>query len=169
VFRDFVMGYTNLTIPYQNVQSGDLLLARRSLSQAATLRRGSLVLVPVTTVQGGHGPTNRHGPLMVGQIVALPGEEIEVADAAFVVNGQALDDKQFPVPQWLHGRKIGAIRVSTDSYFVSTVYNVQVHGNIMMDAGIVGHACMVRSSDIEARAVMRWFPLARRGFLRAGE
>jgi hypothetical protein len=169
VFRDFVMGYTNLTIPYQNVQSGDLLLARRSLSQAANLHCGFLVLVPVTTVWGGHGPTNRHGPLMVSQIVALPGEEVEVNDAAFVVNGQALDDKQFPVPQWLHGRKIGTIRVSADSYFVSTVYNVQVHGNIMIDAGIVERACVVRSSDIEAVAIMRWFPLARRGFLRAGE
>ena len=71
--------------------------------------------------------------------------------------------------QLFHGRKIGAIRVSADSYFVSTVYNVQVHGNIMMDAGIVERACVVRSSDIEAVAIMRWFPLARRGFLRAGE
>jgi hypothetical protein len=169
VFRDFVMGYTNLTIPYQNVQSGDLLLARRSLSQAANLRRGSLVLVSVTTVRGANGPTNRHGPLMVGQIVTLPGEEVTVKDASFVIDGHTLNDKQFPVPQWLRGRNIGAIQVPAGSYFVSTVYNVQVHGNIMMNAGMVERACVVRSSDIEAKAVMRWFPLARRGFLRAGE
>jgi hypothetical protein len=172
-FGDFVFGYTNLTIPYQNIRTGDTLLARHSLAQAANLRRGSLVLAPVVeNIYGGygnHGHVLRQGPLMAGQIVALPGEEVEIIDAVFVVNGQALDDKQFPVPQWLRGRKIGAIGVSADSYFVSTVYNVQVHGNVILDAGIVERACVVRSSDIEAKAVMRWFPLARRGFLRAGE
>jgi hypothetical protein len=173
VFGDFVFGYTNMAIPYQNVQAGDLLLARRSLSKAANLHRGSLVLAPMAgNIYGGYGhqgPVLRQGPLMAGQIVALPGEEVEVTDVAFFVNGQALDANQFPVPQWLHGIKIGAIRVSADSYFLSAVYNIQFHGNVMMDAGMVERACMAWSSDIKARAIMRWFPLARRGFLRAGE
>ncbi|MGD1043594.1 MAG: hypothetical protein ABR913_11140 [Sedimentisphaerales bacterium] len=166
-FGDFVFGYTNLTIPYQNVQTGDLLLARHSLAQATNFKRGSLVLSPVV-VWGGHGPANRRGPLMVGQIVALPGEEVAIDNASFVVEGHILDDKQFPVPQWLRKGNIGAIQVPAGSYFISTVYNVNAHG-MVLDAGLVGNACVVHSSRIEGKAIMNWLPLARRGFLRAGE
>jgi len=168
-FRDFVLGYTNLTVPYQNVQAGDMLLARRSLSRAANLDRGSLVLAPLANVWGGHGQTFRHRSLMAGQIIGLPGEEVVIANNAFVVDGQTLDSVRFPVPNWLRGGGIGAIHVPDGSYFVSDEYNVTIHGNVRLDAALVGLACLVRSSGVEAEAVMRWFPLAKRGFLRTGE
>ena len=168
-FGDFVFGYTNLTIPYQNVQTGDMLLARHSLAQATNFKRGFLVLSPVVDIWGGHGPANRRGPLMVGQIVALPGEEVAIDNASFVVDGHILDDKQFPVPQWLRGSNFGAIHVPDASFFVSTEYNVHIHGDVQVDAGMVSIACVVKFAEVEAVAVMRWFPLARRGFLRAGE
>jgi hypothetical protein len=167
-FRDFVFGYTNQAVPYQNVQPGDLLLARRSLSDAANLHRGSLVLAPVVTVggDGGHGQALRNGPLMAGQIVAVAGEKVAITNDAFVVDGQALDGEQFPVPEWLRKRRIGAIRVPNDWYFLSAQYNLQIHGNVGLEAGLVERACLARSSEIEAKAIMRWFPLGRRGLLR---
>jgi hypothetical protein len=168
-FRDFVFGYTNLTIPYQNVRAGDLLLARRSLSRAANLHRGSLVLAPVANVWGGHGPTLRRGPLMVGQIIGLAGEEVRITSDVFVVDGQVLDGERFPVPQWLRKQKIGVIRVPDGSYFLSAEYNVNVHGNAALDARLLELACLVRSFEVEGRAIMRWFPVARRGFLRADQ
>jgi type IV secretory pathway protease TraF len=172
VFKGFVFGYTNMTIPYQNIKAGDLLLARRGLTQAAKLNRGDIVLAPVAgDIYGGyghHGQALRQGPIMASEIVGLAGEQVEIVNSSFVVDGKTLDAKKYPVPEWLRGHNIAPISVPDTSFFVSIVYNVNGHG-MVLDAGLVGQACVVRSSDIEAKAVMRWFPLARRGFLRAGE
>ncbi len=161
-FRDFVWGYTSITIPYQSVQSGDLLLARYSLAQTNPLPRGSLVLVPLAHTARGEGR-------MLVQIVGLPGERIKITDAAFFVDGKTLDVERFPVPEWLQGHNIAAIAVPEDSYFISTVYNVTIRGNRALDTGLVAGACLVKFSEVQARAIMRWFPLARRGFLRPYE
>ena len=172
-FRDFVFGYTNLTIPYQNVRSGDLLLARYSLARVANLHRGAVVLAPVLgNIYGGyghHGGGFRHGPLMAGQIVGFAGEQVEITNGSFVVDGKTLDTERYPVPDWLRGSNIGAINVPGASFFVSAEYNVNIHGDIKIDAGMVRAACVVEFADVEAVVIMRWFPLARRGFLRAGE
>jgi hypothetical protein len=172
VFRGFVLGYTNITIPYQNVQAGDLLLARRGSARAAKLTRGDIVLAPVAgNIYGGYGHQGqafRRGPVMAGEIVGLAGEQIEIANGSFVVDGKTLDTKKYPVPEWLRGLNIGPINVPYASYFVSSVYNVEGHG-MVLDAGLVGRACTVRSFAIEAKAIMRWFPLARRGFLRMSQ
>jgi hypothetical protein len=80
-----------------------------------------------------------------------------------------MDGEQFPFPQWLRERKIGVIRVPDGLYFVSAGYNVTVHGNATLDTELVERACLVKRSEVEATAVMRWFPLSRRGFLRLDE
>ncbi|MGD0552796.1 MAG: hypothetical protein ABSB25_09100 [Sedimentisphaerales bacterium] len=172
VFRGFVFGYADMTIPYQNIKAGDLLLARRGLTQAAKLNRGDIVLAPVAgDIYGGYGHQGqalRQGPIMASEIVGLTGEQVEIVNSSFVVDGKTLDAKKYPVPEWLRGNNIGPISVPDASFFVSTVYNVNGHG-VVLNAGLVGQACMVRSYDIEAKAVIRWFPLARRGFLKEGE
>jgi hypothetical protein len=165
IFRDFVWGYTSLTIPYQSVQSGDCLLARRSLASGDVLSRGSLVLAPVRQVGVGRRGWTATRAKMIVQIVGLPGEKVGISNASFVINGKVLDSRRFPVPRWLLGADTWTIAVPADSYFVSTEYNVGPQ--TYTDA--IGSACLARPSEIEAKATMRWFPLTRRGFLRPYE
>ncbi|MGA2092395.1 MAG: S26 family signal peptidase [Sedimentisphaerales bacterium] len=168
VFRDFVMGFSSRTIPYQNVQTGDIMLARRSRAQPNLLKRGSFVLVNLNDVGNGNWREWRwrqgRGEMVV-QIVALGGETVDINNA-FVVNGRPLDEKRFPVPQWLR-RNIRQIQVPEGSYFINVEYNIQ--GNAAMNEGLIKSACVIEGSRIEAAAVMRWLPLSRRGFLRAEE
>jgi hypothetical protein len=170
VFSDFVWGYTALRIPRQSVQPGDCLLARRSLSQPGPFSRGSLVLIyPVREVVGYRNRRTVSGNLMTVQIVGLPGEEIQIKDNTFVVNGRILDANEYSVPEWLRGRKLWATHIADDSYFVNNVYNVTGAGRVNLSAEMVNSVCQVKISDVEARAIMRWLPLARRGFLRSDE
>jgi hypothetical protein len=163
VLGDFVFGFSSRTIPYQNVQTGDIMLARRSRAQPNLLKRGSFVLVPLREV-GGRRTWGVEGE-MVAQVVAVGGETVDINNA-FVVNGQPLDEKHFPVPQWLR-RNIRQIQVPEGSYFINVEYNIQ--GNAAMNTALIGRACVIPGSQIEAAAVMRWLPLSRRGFLKAEE
>jgi hypothetical protein len=170
VFKDFAFGYTALKIPYQNVQYGDCLLARYSLSQQRPLPRGSLVLVsPVRAVIGYRTRDRWTNPnsRMIVQIVGLPGEEVQIKDTAFVVNGRTLDVNEYVIPDWLRIQKIERISVSNDSYFINTVYNVTGPGRANLNAEMINSVCQVKVSDVEARAIMIWNPLNRRGFLRS--
>lgn len=159
-FKDFVWGYTNLNIPYHNIETGDCLLARYSRARDNILSRGSLVLARLRT-GGGHNGVSPYR--MIVQIVGLPGEKIEIANNTFIVNGKGLDADRFPVPKWLKGRTITGM-VPGGSYFVGCEYNVYAHGQAPDNGDIFG-VCTVAAGDIEARAVMRWLPLWRRGFL----
>jgi hypothetical protein len=101
------------------------------------------------------------------QIVGLPGERVQIENDTFIVNGQELDSEKYPVPRWLRGRRVSA-NVGDDSYFISCQYSVRAHGRQLTNANI-HDICLIRSSNIEARAFMRWLPLSRRGFLREVE
>jgi len=169
LFGDFVFGYTNLTIPYQSVESGDMLLARRSLSGAEDLKRGDFVQTSLGMVGRGRRIFSRGGARTIVQIVGLGGEKVEITDKAYVIDGRMLDSEQYPVPEWLKGRKIGPIIVDVNSYFVNAIYNVDVRGSVGLTAEMVRQACMVKSSEVESKAIMRWFPLKRRGFLKENE
>jgi len=164
VLRDFVLGFSSRTIPYQNVQQGDIILARRSRARADFHKRGSFVLVTLREV-GARRVWGVEGE-MVAHVVAVGGETIEVTDGVFVVNGRPLDKEHFPVPQWLQ-RRIGQIYVPEGSYFINVEYNVR--GNMAVNTGLVKEACVIEGSRIEAAAVMKWLPLSRRGFLKAEE
>ena len=163
-FRDFVWGYTSLTIPYQSVQSGDCLLARRSRAREETLPRGSLVLAGFRGLGARQaGPNARFNT--IGQIVALPGETIEIKGGRFIVNGRVLDSDRFPVPGWLSSRQMSAT-IPSGYYFVGTAYRVT---GVNLTGDMIRSVCILQKEDIEALVVMRWFPLARRGFLRSYE
>jgi hypothetical protein len=167
VFRDLVFGFSSRTIPYQNVQTGDIMLARRSRAQPNFLKRGSFVLVPLRNFGIGRIWRGVRGEMVV-QIVAVGDEFVDINNSTFVVNGRPLDEKHFPVPQWLR-RNIRQIQVPEGSYFINVEYNTTTYGNAAVDAVLIGRACVIPGSRIEAAAVMRWLPLSRRGFLKAEE
>jgi hypothetical protein len=167
-FGDFVFSISTLTIPAENVRVEDTLLARYSRAHGGVLPRGSLVL----------GAFHRYGNYIpnlipentyetMGQVIALPGEKMEIIEGRFVVDGEALDADGFPVPVWLSGSRLSAT-IPAGSYFISTVYQVNAHG-IQLTGDMIRDVCILKAGDIRARVVMRWFPLAKRGFLRAGE
>lgn len=169
VFYDFLWAYTGLTIPYQNVESGDCLLARRSSSDEESIKRGSLVLIPLATAGNVRGRSERGREIgrMIVQVIALPGEEIDITEESFFVDGERLDPNEYPVPQWLRRtRKPITIEIPQGRYFVTSEYNVA--GGAQVDA-FIRDACIVRIRDIEARAIMVWFPVNRRGFLKTDE
>jgi len=164
-FRGFVFGLSNLAIPNQNVQVGDVLLARRSRAHVDKLPRGSLILGNFHRLYGNQ--VTRDTYEMMGQVIALPGEKIEIIEGRFVVNGQELDVDKFPVPGWLSKERLSAT-IPTGSYFVSAVYQFYGHG-MQLTSDAIRDVCVLKKGDIEAKAVMRWFPLAKRGFLRADQ
>jgi hypothetical protein len=165
VLRDFVLGFSSRTIPYQKVEAGDIMLARRSRARADFLKRGSFVLVALGEVRaqrilGVESET-------IAQVVAVGGETVDI-NGVFVVNGRPLDVNHFPVPQWLQGRR-WSVSVPKDSYFINVEYNTVIHGNAELNAGFVERACVIPGSRIEATAVMKWLPVSRRGCLKADE
>jgi len=164
-FLNFDGGYSSLTIPYYNVEAGDYLLARGGLDEKALLPRSSLVLIHPATFRG----YSRSGVLsgndtVIGEVVGLPGERLQIINEVFIVDGKLLDVEQYPVPMWLRNHTFSAT-IPNDSYFVSSRYNVRAHGIALNDSHIK-QVCMVKAGDIEAKAFMRWWPLLRRGFLK---
>ena len=85
VFADFVWGYTSLTIPRYNIETGDCLLARRSLSNNKTLPRGHLAMTRLQ--ETGRERWEIMSNCMMTEIVGLPGERIQLADDIFSING----------------------------------------------------------------------------------
>lgn len=149
--------YSTLTISENNIEPGDYFLATRNYEKVS-LNRGSLVIIrPHIIGQRSSGTT-------VGQIVALPGERIELKDDSFVVNDQKLDNNKYPVPRWLHNRKILFI-ISQGSYFVTSNYNVTERGRNLNNSDISG-ACIYKTDEIQAKVFMRWYPLSKRAFIK---
>jgi len=101
---------------------------------------------------------------VIGEIVGLPGERLQIVNEVFVVDSKLLDVEKYPVPQWLRNRAFSAT-IPNDSYFVSSRYNVSAHG-IQLTASHIKQVCVLKTTDIEAKAFMRWWPLLRRGFLK---
>lgn len=160
-----------MNIPYHRIEAGDYLLAWGGMDQETPLDRGSIVLIrPVTLISnpviGNYGSrANTSKEKIIGQIVGLAEEQVEIQKGVFIVNGQPLDPEKYPVPQWLHNMNFSA-KIPDNSYFVSAQYNVTAHGGIRLQASDVRQICLMKASDIEAEAFMRWWPLLKRGFIR---
>ncbi|MHC4159893.1 MAG: hypothetical protein ACYSSO_12525, partial [Planctomycetota bacterium] len=83
-------GYSGLSVPHYRVEAGDYLLAWGGLDRGTLLARGSLVLThPVTFTS--HGRTTESTEEIIGQIVGLAGDHLEIQHGFFVVNGQQLE------------------------------------------------------------------------------
>jgi type IV secretory pathway protease TraF len=164
-FSGFITGYTNMSVPYHNIEQGDLLLARRLRNPETGVKRGSMVLVNLDTVTSGRNRfwLSSFGNRMIVEIIGLPGEMVWIRDGNFFIDGQQLDSEKYPVPGWLRDRKI-SVKINEDGYFVSSAYSIQGPGRNIPET-MIHSACIVQSTDIEAKAFMRWLPLSRRGFL----
>ncbi len=156
-------GYSSLSVPHYRVEEGDYLLAWGGLDQETLLARGSLVLIrPVAFTS--HGRAVEGKGKVIGQIVGLPGEQLEIQNGVFVIDGQQLDLDTYPVPQWL--KKVNlSTKIPDDSYFVSARYHITGYG-VKLEASYIRQACLVKAADIEAKAFMRWWPLLKKGFIR---
>lgn len=156
-------GYSSLSVPSYDIETGDYLLTWSGLDQKALLPRGSLVLIhPVTFT--GYGRATVSKAKIIGQIVGLAGDYLEIQGDFFIVNGQQLDIDKYPVPQWLQKLNFSTI-IPDNSYFVSSRYNVTAHG-MQLEVSYISKVCLVKADDIEAKAFMRWWPLSKRGFIR---
>jgi len=169
VLSDFVTGYTNMAVLHQNIERGDLLLARRLGEPETRLTRGSMVLADLSTITSGRNRfwLNYYRNRMMVQIIGLPGEKVEIEEGFFLIDGKPLNPEKYPVPGWLRGRKI-SITIHQDSYFISSEYSIRGQGGNIPES-MIRSACVVNLADIEAKAFMRWLPLSRRGFLREVE
>lgn len=155
-------GYTALNIPDQNIQPRDYLLGWREDISSHPLSRGSLVLTELaylTLRERAFG-----GGSMFVQIIGLPGENIQIQGDRYIIDGEALDTETYPLPRWLHERRISII-VPPDSYFVSSVYNAPRN----IREGHIRTACLIHFDAVQARAFMRWLPMSRRGFIEETE
>jgi len=160
-------GHTALTIPAMNVHAGDYFLVRRLGHGSDPLPRGTLVLTQPEGYRNYHQDrVLNQRQRMIGQVVGLPGETIQVVDHAYVADGQRLDPSRFPVPRWLqrYATRSG-IFIPARSYFVSSEYTVGGHGNLGLTNQMIGNACILGASGIRGRAFMHWWPLSRRGFI----
>ena len=164
VFYGYTGGYTALTIPDMEISAGDYLLVRRTGHLEETLPRGTLVLVRPARMQNNRVDRFNREPLMIGQIVGLPGETVRIANGFYAAGDEVLNPERFPVPRWLRRRRMTAA-VGPRSYFVSLAYTLAGHGNILPADAAIRNVCLVKAEDIQGRAFMRWWPLARRGFI----
>jgi type IV secretory pathway protease TraF len=164
-FLNFTGGHSSLTIPYHNLEAGDYLLARDGLDENDLLQRGSLVLIRPATFRGyGRRGLLSGNDTVIGEIVGLPGEKLQIINDVFIVDGKLLDVEQYPVPMWLRRVPFSAT-IPNDSYFVSTRYSVRAHG-VQLTASHIKQVCVLKKNLIEAKAFMKWWPLSRRGFLK---
>ena len=152
-----------VTIPAYQVSEGDYLVMRRFSPGQAPLARGTLVLFRAAVYRG--GPNDWIHLRTTGQIIGLPGELVTLRGSVFEVGGQVLPPERFPVPGWLQQRQ-AVIGVPAEAYFVSTRYQIQGHGVAVVDQGVIREMAVVAASDIRGTAVMRWWPLSRRGWLK---
>jgi hypothetical protein len=104
---------------------------------------------------------------MVVQVVALPGDKIEIFEARYRLNGKALDPNQFPVPNWLRNIELSTT-IPQGSYFVSSEYMV-ISAERRLTAQDALGVSVVPADRLKAKGIVRWLPTRKRGRLREVE
>lgn len=157
-FSPVCMGESGIAVEPLNVQLRDTLLCVRDRGLHTNLRRGDLALVKLE----GYRRTFRGEA--VGQVVGLPGEKISRQNEGFAINGVALDPQTFPVPEYMQDVHF-THKLGPGEYFLTMEYKVQMRGDYRLYQEAVITTSVHSADEVMARAVMLWFPLARRGFL----
>jgi type IV secretory pathway protease TraF len=170
-------GLAGVAEPDQHVEKGDAVLCHflRARPEPPPLKQGDLVLIRVPGLiavhamhgggEGGEG-TRMSGTYVgdrLGQLIALPGDELALTAEGFTVNGRALDARKFPVSKSLRAA-FGPIRLGKDKYFVTMEWQTEgaLAGTV---AAVPYEACICSRQDVLARGVMRWFPFRKWGYL----
>jgi len=162
------VGDAGIAVPALRVELGDTLLCRFVPEDAETpqLKRGDLVLIHAHALLSGDGRTQFRGGYVgetVGQLVALPGDQLALTKDGFAVNGRALDSRRFPVPASLRGQT-AYLRLGNGEYFVTMEWAGHYEGAAAA-AQVTVRGCVYERQDVLARGWMRWYPLRRRGLL----
>jgi hypothetical protein len=157
--------YSNMSAPYQKIAIGDYLLGWHNVKENTALKRGDLVFIHPEYFGTHRRQTHTGRELIVGQIVGLAGEQLDIKDGVFIVNGQKLDSNIYPIPQWLQINDYSVI-IPERSYFISVRYNITVGHNMALQSTQVNLICIRKAEDIQSRIFMRWWPLSTRGFIR---
>jgi len=166
----FTIGLADIAVPADRVELGDVILCRYlGANPEPALRRGDLVLVRASQLVYGDGAHGAHSGYLgetVGQLIALPGDQLRLTREGFVVNGRALDPLEFPVPESLRGDS-GPMALGKDEYFVTMEWRVESREvGLAARVAVALRGCVYHRPELLARGVMRWFPLRRRGFLK---
>jgi len=162
IFRHLGLQRSSIAIPSKNIQKGDGLLT--SLATQNDIKPGDIIIFKpysigqyqrqrITAFAGSNNAC--------GQVIALPGQTLELKDNHFNVDGQTLDPNNFPIPNWLQNRTFYA-KINDSSFFIAAEYNT----NSRITKGFIGQACIVDVNKIDRRAYMIWSPIWRRSFIR---
>jgi hypothetical protein len=165
LMSDIVGAYSGVTVPYHRIQVGDYVLSRRSLVETGQVTRGSLMVVNLRSVVQGNIVHNRRTDdvVQVCEVIALPGEKLEIQKGCFYVNDKELDPEKYPIPTWLLNCRISTT-IPMDSYFIIAEFRGRRFGS-----DEVIRACTISIRQIEAKAILRWYPIWRRGWIREPE
>jgi len=190
--RDLVVAQAGVAVPYHRVGLRDTLLCMRPARRPGPLVRGDYVaLGDMYYFNEGYyyNPNVRRGSTLpdpfriatAGQLIAFPGEKVELKEDHFYVDGRLLDPDRFAVPQWLHGREFtvqlrrnggqaGDLDTSAQ-YFITLEYDMRAAHNVGEAAvrNAMINACLRPGEALVARAYMRWYPVLNRGYLRSAE
>jgi hypothetical protein len=157
IFFNLRGGYSVINVPYAQVSQGDFLLGLVSRTDPEEITRGCFVLVRLNNI-GNHGFGQRTN-MAYAQVIGLGGDIVAIENNQYVVNAQLLDAEQYPLPTWLRQQKFSTV-VPQGSYFISAQYR----GTGYNDAQAIS-VCVVSEEQIAAKALLRWMPLSRRGFI----
>ena len=165
-FHDLMIAYCNISVPSKEIQAGDRVLARRSLLETEPIERGTLVTLNLgrTAIYQREtqvAPALRNN--IMGQVVAVGGDKLEIHDGQYFVDGEPLDVEEYPVPIWLLNIKLSAT-IPDGRYFVASEYSVYAReGGLTPDR--VLQRCVMASSNFEGIVYRRWLPITRRGLI----
>lgn len=152
---------TSLAVPAEQIHVGDTLRLR-TWDPNLPLPRGALVRFPAPTlVRRRRHPIRRtsSGVHIIGEVIGLPQEVVEIRAGRYYVNQIALDPGRYPVPGWLMHNTLAPTQVPVGRFFVSTEYN---RSNRALPSQMIRQACLVDSNDIDGLATMLWNPSSRR-------
>lgn len=151
------------------IEQGDTILVARVTDPNRQLERGTLVVARIQVITNNN--YFRDTVSAFGQVIAVGGDKVSVSGRTFKVNGVALDAARYHVPQWMVGVPFDTT-VPGGSYFVAAEYmtpgyvGVNAHGRVFgITPDMVRNASIIGESGIRSRAVMRWLPIQRRGFI----
>jgi hypothetical protein len=169
IARAFPVGQMNIEIPAQGLLAEDDVVGWRGAVQfPVNVTRGAVVLGRLPQMQvPGRGVYVRGGTVAPVQVIGLPGETLRLASGQFHVDGVPLPVDAYPVPPSLQQVEELEFSVPAASYLVSSSFllDLPTRNRLVREEEVVANVVVLPASSLEARAVLRWYPILRRGFL----
>ncbi|MFI4911476.1 MAG: S26 family signal peptidase [Sedimentisphaeraceae bacterium JB056] len=151
-------------MPSASINANDYLIAHRENSPI--VERDDVVVVPSIYVEESLEyeifPTESRRDMgkIVGQVIAISGDTLELKDMQFTLNGQPLDKEKYS-PQSFHSKNKFKITLGESEYFVNLNYRT----NNATPTGMIMNVSKLNSNEITAVVVAKWQPWRERSFL----